>query len=369
MHAATLRHGTARIAFPLLLVCPLAACSDRAMPVAPAATEPATLKRGGARTPAAAARQLVTGLDGPFGSTIGPGGALFVAEAAVGRISRVDPKTGAVTTFASGLPVNQLTGVQDVAFIGQTAYALVSFVTPEAFGGTGVDGIYRVDGPDSFTIVADIGAFNRANPPEADGWDFFVSTGVLVALESFRGGFLATDGHLNRVLYVTRDGEISVFRAFDNIVPTGLDVRGSAVYMAEAGPVPHLPEDGKVVAFEPKSTPPSEIASGIRLAVDVEFGRGRTLFALSQGFWAGEFEGAPAEPNTGALVRINGDGTITTVLDGLNQPTSLEIIENTAYVVTLGGEIWTIDNIAAPPFGRDASGNPKATGNREGTDK
>ena len=108
---------------------------------------------------------------------------------------------------------------------------------------------------------------------------------------------------------------------------------------------------------------------GVRLAVDVEFGRGRTLFALSQGFWAGEFEGAPAEPNTGALVRINGDGTITTVLDGLNQPTSLEIIENTAYVVTLGGEIWTIDNIAAPPFGRDASGNPKATGNREGTDK
>ena len=27
----------------------------------------------------------------------------------------------------------------------------------------------------------------------------------------------------------------------------------------------------------------------------------------------------------------------------LNRPTSLEIIGKTAYVVTLGGEIWTID--------------------------
>ena len=37
---------------------------------------------------------------------------------------------------------------------------------------------------------------------------------------------------------------------------------------------------------------------------------------------------------------------------GLNQPISLSIIQNTAYVVTLGGEVWTIDDIAGPPFGR-----------------
>ena len=74
----------------------------------------------------------------------------------------------------------------------------------------------------------------------------------------------------------------------------------------------------------------------------MEFGRGRTLYALSQGFWDGPFEGAPAQPNTGALVRVNGDGTFTTIVDGLNQPTSVEIIRNTAYVVTLTGEIWKI---------------------------
>jgi hypothetical protein len=122
--------------------------------------------------------------------------------------------------------------------------------------------------------------------------------------------------------------------------------------MAEAGPIPHLPQDGKVVAFGPKSTTATEIASGARLAVDVEFGRGRTLFALSQGFWRGVAPGEPALPNTGALMRVNGDGTVTTIIDGLNQPVSLEIIKNTAYVVTLGGEIWAINDIGEPPFGR-----------------
>jgi hypothetical protein len=71
-----------------------------------------------------------------------------------------------------------------------------------------------------------------------------------------------------------------------------------------------------------------------------------------------------ALPNTGALVQVDGKGTFTVLAEGLDRPTSLEIINNTAYVVTLGGEIWTIDNIAGPPFGRTASSNPTAKGNR-----
>ena len=103
--------------------------------------------------------------------------------------------------------------------------------------------------------------------------------------------------------------------------------------------------------FGPKSTTATEVAAGARLAVDVEFGPGRTLFALSQGFWDGPFEGTPALPNTGALMRVNGDGTLTTVVGGLAPPTSVEIIKNTAYVVTLTGEIWKIDGVSCPPYG------------------
>jgi len=61
--------------------------------------------------------------------------------------------------------------------------------------------------------------------------------------------------------------------------------------------------------------------------------------------------GAPALPNTGALVEVNADGTFIVIIDGLNQPTSLEFIGNTAYVVTLTGEILKIDGVSCPPYG------------------
>jgi hypothetical protein len=294
----------------------------------------------------ATAHLLVTGLQGGSGSTIGPDGALYVTENAAGRITRVDPNTGATTTYASGLPklipAVGFGGPVDVAFLGRTAYVLVTLVGPDV-GGSDMVGIYRVDGPNRFSVVADIGAFSIANPPATD---FFVPSGVQYALETYRGGFLVTDGHHNRVLRVTRDGKVSVLIAFGNIVPTGLEVQGRTIYMAEAGPVPHLPENGRVVAFRPRSTTAREVASGSPLLVDVEFGRGHRLYALSQGVGSGGPEGAPARPNTGALVKVNRNGSFTVVIDALNQPTSLEFIKNTAYVVTLGGEIWKIKGVS-----------------------
>jgi hypothetical protein len=292
----------------------------------------------------ASAHLLVTGLEGGAGSTVGPDGALYVTETAAGRVTRVDPKTGATTTYASGLPrsVIGLGGAMDIAFLGRTAYVLVTLVGPDV-GGSDVVGIYRVDGPDSFIVIADIGAFALDHPPATP---FDVPTGLQYALETYRGGFLVSDGHHNRVLRVTRDGQITVLRAFANNVPTGLEVRGRTIYMAEAGPVPHLPETGKVVAFRPGSTTVREVASGSPLLVDVEFGRGHRLYALSQGIFGGGPAGSPALPDTGALVKVNRDGSFTVVIDGLNQPTSLEFIGKTAYVVTLGGQIWKIKGVS-----------------------
>lgn len=329
----------------------LTGCNDEADNLNAASEKTLLLKNHETLSMPGPPQLLASGLEGAAGSAIGPGGALYVTEGAAGRISRVDPETGEVTTFASGLPpaLIPLGGVYDVAFLGGTAYALVTLVGSD-LGGSDVDGIYRIDGPNSFTIIADIGQFSVDNPPSTD---FFVPTGLQFAIQTYRGGFLVTDGHHNRVLHVTLDGEISEFRTFGDIVPTGLALSGNTVYMAEAGPTPHLPEDGKVISFGPNSSTVSTVATGARLLVDVEFNRGRTLFALSQGFWSGQFggDGTPADPNTGSLVRINEDGTFTEVANGLDRPTSLEFIRNTAYIVTLTGEIWTIDNVAGPPFG------------------
>ena len=108
------------------------------------------------------------------GSTVGPGGALYMPQPAAGEIWRVDPESGEETLYASGLPQKfealPFGGVMDVAFIGSTAYALVSVVGsvfpddlfachPQTVG------IYRVTGPTSSTVVADIGKFSCENPP------------------------------------------------------------------------------------------------------------------------------------------------------------------------------------------------------------
>jgi hypothetical protein len=230
----------------------------------------------------------------------------------------------------------------DVAFLGRTAYVLVTLVGPDV-GGSNTVGIYRVDGPRSFTVVADIGAWALAHPPVPA---FFIPTGVQYAMQPYRGGFLVTDGHHNRVLRVELDGDISEVIAFGDIVPTGIETRGNTVYMAEAGPIPHLPETGRIVSFRPKAPVAGEVASGGRLLVDVEFGRGHALFALAQGIWPlGNPEGSPALPNTGQLLRVNRHGAFSVVAEHLNQPTSLELIGDTAYVVTLGGEVWKIAHV------------------------
>jgi sugar lactone lactonase YvrE len=300
-----------------------------------------------ATTAQPAITRLVGGLEGASGSTVGPDGALYVTEGAAGRVSRVDPRTGQVTVFASGLPrsIIGFGGPTDIAFIGDTAYVIVTLVGPQ-FGGSDTVGIYRLDGPTSFTPIADIGTFAVENPPDTP---FEGMMGLQYAMEPYAGGFLVTDGHHNRVLRVTRHGRVSVFRAFGNVVPTGLELFGPFVLMAQAGPLPHLPENGKIVAFGPGATKVVTLGSGAPLLVDVEFGPGFRLYGLSQGhFTPGNPEGSPADPGTGALVELKPGGRLQVVADGLNQPTSLEFIGDTAYVVTFAGEIWKIRNVGRP---------------------
>lgn len=312
-----------------------------------------------------AQHELVGGLEGASGSTVGPDGALYVTERLAGRVSRVDPWTGDIETYAGGLPVPVFDigvgGATDVAFLDGVAYVLVNvvgpafdvlapiFMLPPGFGGDDAVGIYRIDGPESATLIADLGSYSKNNPPMTG---FFLDHGVQYAMDAFRGGFLVTDGHHNRVLHVTLDGDISEFQVFGNVVPTGLEVRGNTVYMAEAGPIPHLPANGKVVTIDAKSRSVNEVASGAPLTVDVEFGLGRSLYALGQGEWNGVMDGDPADADTGQLLRVNADGSMTVLVDELDRPTSMEFIGNSAFIVSLNGSIVVVEDVGAPPFGR-----------------
>jgi hypothetical protein len=288
---------------------------------------------------------VVSGLDGGSGSAVGPDGALYVPEPVSGEVSRIDPESGAATVVASCLPpqvlVGDAGGAMDVAFLGSTMYALTSMVS-EDVGGSAVTGIFRVEDEDTCEVVADIGAWTSENPPPPD-FDFFVPTGVPYAMEAYGDGFLVTDGHANRVLQVGLDGQVRLVLQLGNVVPTGLDLRDDAVLVALAGPVPHRPEDGQVLSFHVRSPAPEVVASGGRLLVDVEVGR-HALYALAQGvFPEGGMEGVPALPDTGRLLRSDGAGGFDVVARGLDRPTSMELVDGNAYVVTYDGEVWRID--------------------------
>jgi hypothetical protein len=285
-------------------------------------------------------RLVASGLGASTGSTVGPDRGIYVVDGAAGVVRRVDPRTGRTSTFATGLPrqIGSYGGAVDVAFIGRTAYVLVTLVSADV-GGTDIDGIYRVDRAGGAALVADIGAWSTAHPPATP---FFVPSGVLYAMEPVRNGFLVTDGHHNRVLRVSLDGAVSEVVALGNVVPTGLAVRGSTVYVAEAGPVPHLPQDGRIVAVTRRTQ--QTVASGAPLLVDVELGVGHTLYALSQGhFTPGHDEGSPADPGTGSLLSTRANGVMCVVASGLDRPTSMEIDAHDAFVVTLTGQLWQID--------------------------
>jgi hypothetical protein len=242
-------------------------------------------------------------------------------------------------------------GPVDVVFVGRTAYVLVTLVSGEIDGepfgdASDKNGIYRLERDGSFTLVADIGGWSVDNPPVPA---FFVDTGVQYAMERYHGRFLVTDGHHNRVLSVGRNGSINEVATFGNVAPTGLEATKDRVYITQLGPIPHEPENGKVVAL--RSSGPSEIASGASMLVDVERGPQGKLYALSQGQWDGVGEGSPALHDTGRLLIVERDGSLTPDVDRrgqelvLDRPTSMEFVGNTAYVVSIDGNVYKVADL------------------------
>ncbi len=329
-----------------------------------------------------AGRLLVGGLLNPRGIVVGPDGMLYVAEAGeggdqtivvegqtfnighTGRISRIDPSTGARVTVADGLPSNShpqfgTTGPADVAFLGGQLYYV------QTHGGAAwgfpdePTGLYKVNADGSVTLVADIGAFNVANPVSdlTEGRQLDIEPGGNPYRMTVRGGaFYVVDGNQNQIMRITPDGAITRLTEFPgHPVSTGITYgpSGGPFYVAMLGKEPFLPEHGKVVSVGATTGDVHDVASGYSALTDVGIGPGGQLYAL-QFAEQSTSPGPPLLPFTGKILRVSG-GTMTPVVAGFTFATAMTFSGAKVYVVNHGlsvvapGEVWVIDDIRAVP--------------------
>ena len=286
------------------------------------------------------------------GSAIGPDKALYVSDGPGGRVLRVNPKTGATTTYASGLPPTipdvGIGGAIDVAFVGDTAYVLVTLVGP-AFGQPDVvNGIYRIEKDGSATAIADLGAWSIAHPPATD---FFMPERrpVRVAEVPWR-----VAGH-------RRSPQPCAARLPARPYPRVGRVRKHRPH----GPRDPRPHDrhgrGRPHSASPRERQGHPLHAQVtrhadrlrsepdrRRRVRPPPGAVRPLARRLGSAPDPENEGKPAAPDTGRLLRVKRDGSFAPVVEGLDRPTSLEFIDDTAFVVTLTGKVLRIDGVSRP---------------------
>jgi hypothetical protein len=327
-----------------------------------------------------AGTKLAGGLINPRGIKVGPDGMLYVAEAgtggttvagsgadqsmsgSTGRISKINPATGTVTTVAANLPSNagshgDAVGPADVAFLnGQLYYAQthggVAFGFPNS-----PTGVYKVNSNGTVTLVADIGAFNIANPPLS------VRTGAAQDIEiggnpysmTVRdGAFYVVDGNQNQVLKVTTDGKVSRLTEFaEDITTTGIAFgNGGPMFVSTLGGFPFAPADGRVYSVGYPTGNLTQIASGFSSLTDVAVSGSGKLYALQFGDASPSPNGPPWIPGSGKVLRVNADGTMTSILERFTFPTSMTFSGDTLYVVSNGlsalapGEIWSIPDFS-----------------------
>src|SRR5829696_8841386 len=132
------------------------------------------------------------GLTNPRGMAWGTDGTLFVALAGTGGNTPGEPpielefmggptasvvriEAGSPVAVADGLPSTRdvdggVTGVADVAILGDQLYALEA-AGGDLYGNPGTTGgVYQVNADGTTTLIVDTSAWLAANPPEAAGW-------------------------------------------------------------------------------------------------------------------------------------------------------------------------------------------------------
>jgi len=338
---------------------------------------------------------VATGLNNPRGLKFGPDGSLYVAEGGLGgtnstdgqceqvappvgpytggptaRISKID-MAGTRATVVDGLPSDETSatigsdkaGVADVEFVDGTLYALLAGAGC-SHGNAGTDnGVIRVSSDGSWSTIANLSEFVKANPVEHPSPPDFEPDGDFYSMVEVNGDLYVVEsnhGELDKVTtagQVTRVADISATQF--HAVPTAMVYHDGAFYIGTLLPFPPTTTGEAKILKVTMEGDVSVAATGLTTVLGVAFDTEGQMYALESISTAGPMP----TPGTGRVVRVSSSGALEPVATGLTLPTAMTLgPDGDLYVSNVGygpgegaGQIVKVSLGAAMPSAAPAA--------------
>jgi hypothetical protein len=311
--------------------------------------------------PQVTTKVFATGLINPRELKFGPDGNLYVAEGGTGgststvgqctqaaglptgpgpylgsttggRISRIDVN-GVRTTVTDQLPSSQtskefgslVSGVADIEFVGNTLYALLAGAGC-SHGVAGIpNGIVRVNSNGTWSMIADLSAWQQSHPVANPEPDDFEPDGTWYSMINVRGDLYAVEPNHGEMVKVTTSGDIN--RVIDisatqgHIVPTVVAYHGN-FYVSNLHPFPITGGASSIYKITPDGTI-KVAATGFNSVLGLAIDQRDRMYVLEN--TAGPSFPTFPTPGYGRIVRLDPSGNRTVIASGLNLPTGLTI--------------------------------------------